>query len=206
MAGAASGECFGKKRIDMEILNYIRETAPDIVTGFLTAVATAYGMFKVFTSKWLDAKFAERLEAFKTQQNIQFDRLLKLHQREFDVLSEARVLLLETYSRAHELWWGLTTSQNPNGFNDLQAAFGASHNYLFKNSIFLKADIEELFFKIDELMHLAICEERTNRQCATSSGFVPSIVAQTALFSQGKGLLDDLKNRIKERIWTRDAS
>lgn len=196
----------------METLWSLFKEAAPIVT---ITVSTAFAMFKILPAKWLDAKFAKSLEAFKTEQQRQledmrfqnnkvFDRLLKLHQREFDVLSEARVLLLETYSKAHDLWRGLS-APNPNGFNDLQAAFAISHNYLFKNSIFLKVDIEQLFLNIDELIHLAICEDRTNKQCANSFSFIPVIVAQTALFSQGTILLDDLKKRIQERIWTQDT-
>ena len=50
--------------------------------------------------QWLDSKFAERLEAYKHQQqreleqlrfqiNALFDRVTKLHQREFQVLPDA---------------------------------------------------------------------------------------------------------------------
>jgi hypothetical protein len=59
----------------------------------------SYWLFKLFSEKWLSAKFHERLEDYKHQQqkeleelrfkiNALMDRTTKLHQREFDVLPE----------------------------------------------------------------------------------------------------------------------
>jgi len=56
--------------------------------------AFAYAMFRILTTKWIDTRFSERLEAFKHQQNQEIehlrfrintmmDRNVKLHQREF---------------------------------------------------------------------------------------------------------------------------
>lgn len=73
----------------------------------LTVTATtlsAYHLFKYLGSKWVEAKFSERLEAFKHEQqkeieqlkfriNGMLDRATKLHQREFDVIPEAWGLL-----------------------------------------------------------------------------------------------------------------
>ena len=71
-------------------------------------VAFAYWLFKLFSDKWLTAKFAERLENYKHSQqkeleNVRFeinklmDRTVKLHQREFDVLPEAWALLVDAH-------------------------------------------------------------------------------------------------------------
>lgn len=65
----------------------------------VTAVAAAYGLFRYFGDKWLSAKFGERLESYKHAQqreleqlkltiNTTFDRTVKLHGYEFDVLPE----------------------------------------------------------------------------------------------------------------------
>ena len=59
----------------------------------------AYALFRVLGDKWLTAKFNERLESYKHEQNRQIeqlrfrinamlDRTFKLHQHEFDVLPE----------------------------------------------------------------------------------------------------------------------
>ena len=92
---------------------------PDILNEFLkliggvTAIAAlssafAYAMFRLFTTKWIEARFSERLEAFKHQQNQEIEHLrfrintmmdwnVKLHQREFDILPETWSLLNEAF-------------------------------------------------------------------------------------------------------------
>ncbi|MEH2528000.1 MULTISPECIES: hypothetical protein [unclassified Bradyrhizobium] len=60
----------------------------------------AYGILRFFGEKWMNAKFEERLAAFKHAQekeleelrykiNALMDRTIKLHQKEFDVVPEA---------------------------------------------------------------------------------------------------------------------
>ena len=69
-----------------------------VVGGGLAAIV--YNIFKVFGEKWLNAKFEERLAAYRHAQqreleqlkfeiNSLMDRTVKLHQGEFDVLPEA---------------------------------------------------------------------------------------------------------------------
>jgi hypothetical protein len=92
---------------------------PDILSEFLkliggiTAIAAvtsafAYAMFRVFATKWIEARFSKSLEEFKHQQNQEIehlrfhintmmDRNLKLHQREFDVLPDTWSLLTEAF-------------------------------------------------------------------------------------------------------------
>ncbi len=75
------------------------------------AVAIAYGLFKVLAVKWIDARFSERLEAFRHEQakdleqfrfriNSLFDRATKLNEKEYDVLPEAWGRLNEAYWKA----------------------------------------------------------------------------------------------------------
>lgn len=70
-----------------------------VVAGGALGVAV-FGVFKFLGEKWLNAKFEERLAAYKHAQqrelehlkfeiNSLMDRTVKLHQREFDVLPEA---------------------------------------------------------------------------------------------------------------------
>jgi hypothetical protein len=77
-------------------------------------VAAAYGLFKKFSEKWLDAKFAERSEAMRHEQQKELealriqcarliDRATKLNQREFDVIPEAWSRLCEAYERTRSL-------------------------------------------------------------------------------------------------------
>ena len=90
----------------------------DIVHWLLAAVgvgggcaAVAYLAFKFLAAKWLENKFAERLEAYKHQQqkeleqlkfqiNASFDRLTKLHQHEFQVLPDAWGVLVNAFVEA----------------------------------------------------------------------------------------------------------
>jgi hypothetical protein len=62
-------------------------------------VAAAYAVFQFLGKRWLEARFAERLEKFKHDQNQEIERLryrinalmdrtTKLHQHEFEVLPE----------------------------------------------------------------------------------------------------------------------
>lgn len=64
------------------------------------ATAFAYLAFTYFGKKWLDGKFAKSLEAFRHQQNQDlehyryeinslFNRITKIHEKEFDVLPKA---------------------------------------------------------------------------------------------------------------------
>lgn len=86
-----------------------------IASGAITSLVL--WLFKLFGEKWLSSKFAERLEAFKHEQqkeiehlqfeiNKLFDRTIKLHQREFDVLPKAWQLLAMSYHAVN----GLTAS------------------------------------------------------------------------------------------------
>jgi len=65
-----------------------------IITG---AVGVAYGLFKYFGKKWLDNLFEEKLIELQHQQDIQmeqyrfeinslFNRIIKVHEKEFEVL------------------------------------------------------------------------------------------------------------------------
>ncbi|MGR9164205.1 hypothetical protein [Rhizobium leguminosarum] len=69
-------------------------------------VAAAYALFKFLGEKWLNQKFAEQLEAYKSEQarelerlrhkiNGVFDRTKRLHDREYEVLPEVWAKLVE---------------------------------------------------------------------------------------------------------------
>ena len=71
--------------------------------------AIVYTIFKVFSEKWLNAKFEERLAAYKHAQqkeleqlrfaiNALMDRTVKFHQKEFDIIPEAWGLLNDAFN------------------------------------------------------------------------------------------------------------
>jgi hypothetical protein len=96
------------------------ETLKDIFTPLFVAVGglivvggglstIVYWIFKILSERWLNAKFEERLVAYKHEQqkeieqlrfkiNALMDRTTKLHQREFDVLPEA-------WARMNDAYW-----------------------------------------------------------------------------------------------------
>ena len=72
----------------------------EVITVGGGAAAIAYGIFVWLGKKWLEGKFAERLEAFKHEHTLQleqykyeinslFNRVSKIHEREFEVLPTA---------------------------------------------------------------------------------------------------------------------
>ena len=78
-----------------------------VVKG-VSFAAIAFAFFQFLGKKWLDSRFAERLESFKHDQqkeletlrfkiNSLFDRTTKLHQREFEVLPEAWGRLVDAF-------------------------------------------------------------------------------------------------------------
>ena len=94
--------------IELELIRILLQSIGALAVSVGAIVAFAYWLFRLFSDKWLTAKFAERLEDYKHSQqkeleNIRFeinklmDRTVKLHQREFDVLPEAWALLVEAH-------------------------------------------------------------------------------------------------------------
>src|SRR6266850_6530058 len=97
----------------MDFIANLLATIGAIVIGAGAVGAFAWWLFRLFSEKWLNAKFEERLAAYKHEQqkelehlkfsiNAQMDRATKLHQKEFEALPEAWARLM----RAH----GLTMS------------------------------------------------------------------------------------------------
>lgn len=92
----------------METLQQIAAWIVALLLGGGTVTAFAFWLFKLFGDKWLTNKFAERLEAFKHDQQKEiehlrfeisklFDRTTKLHQREFEVVPKAWDHLADSY-------------------------------------------------------------------------------------------------------------
>ncbi|MFA4835768.1 MAG: hypothetical protein WC749_06860 [Dehalococcoidia bacterium] len=73
------------------------------------ATVIAYGALKWFGQKWFEHQFAQRLESFKREQsellesyryqiNARFNRITKIHEKEFEVLPEAWHKLQDSYA------------------------------------------------------------------------------------------------------------
>ena len=72
-----------------------------------SSAVVAYAIFTLVGRKWLEAIFAERLEAYKHEQNkeleevryrinAQFNRITKIHEKEIEVLPEAWIRLKQS--------------------------------------------------------------------------------------------------------------
>lgn len=92
----------------MDALDPILKLVGSIVIAGGGLSLIIYQIFKHFAVKWLDARFEERLQALKHDQQKEIeqlrykisallDRAVKLHQREFDVLPEAWAKLNDAY-------------------------------------------------------------------------------------------------------------
>ena len=75
--------------------------------------AVAYGLFRFFGEKWIESKFAksleshkhdlnEELEKLRLKINIQFSRITKIHEKEFDVLPDAWLKMQDALSHIAE--------------------------------------------------------------------------------------------------------
>ena len=82
------------------------------------AAAIAFALFKWFGEKWLEGKFAQKLERLKhdqakeiegMRQKVQatFSRISKIHEKEFEVLPKAWFLLHDAHGKAGHLMLAL---------------------------------------------------------------------------------------------------
>jgi hypothetical protein len=101
-----------------DILNDFLKLIGGIATIGVASSTCAYAVFRILTTKWIDTRFSERLEAFKHQQNQEIEHLrfrigtmmdwnVKLHQREFNVLPETWSLLTEAFYTIEPITLGI---------------------------------------------------------------------------------------------------
>jgi hypothetical protein len=95
------------------------------------AAAAAYATFQFLGKKWLDARFAERLEKFKHDQNQEIERLryrinalmdrtTKLHQHEFEVSPEVWDKLGIAFTAAANFTSRITSYPDLDGMSETQ--------------------------------------------------------------------------------------
>src|ERR1700726_3579292 len=92
----------------MSFVSDLFATIGFIVVGTGAVGGFAWWLFRLFSEKWLNSKFEERLAAYKHEQqkelkhlkfsiNAQMDRATKLHQKEFESLPEAWARLMHAH-------------------------------------------------------------------------------------------------------------
>jgi hypothetical protein len=124
----------------------------------LSSLATGgviFAALRAYAAKWLDNRFAERLAVFKHAQakeieevrfriNSIFDRLTKLHQKEFEVLPEAWAGLLDAFSKAEDC---LSSYQS---YPDLDRMSEAQRNDIIESCALREWQKEEILQAVDK--------------------------------------------------------
>lgn len=107
----------------------------------VVAVGSAWALFRFLGDKWISNKFSERLEAFKHAQareieklrlriNTAFDRTVKLHNREFEILPETWERLIDAYSLAMAFVSPTQSDPDLNRLNESELAHFLEHSVL----------------------------------------------------------------------------
>ena len=87
---------------------YISSAIRDILVAGGGATVIVFGFLKWYGQRWFESQFSESLEQFKRQQseileqykyqiNATFNRITKIHEKEFEVLPKAWYLLQDAY-------------------------------------------------------------------------------------------------------------
>jgi hypothetical protein len=112
-----------------------------VVLGAGAISGVVWWLFRTFSERWLNAKFEERLAAYKHEQqkelehlkfeiNAQMDRATKLHQREFETLPEAWSKLTKAFGVTRELVSRAQSLVDLNSMSDAQREDLLGHSQL----------------------------------------------------------------------------
>lgn len=115
----------------IDILNNLAAVFGYVVLALTAISGTAWWLFRTFSERWLNAKFAERLETLKHEQqkelaelkfaiDAQMDRTTKIHQLEFETLPKAWRLLMNSYGTAREVTSRVHSTPDLNAMSDVQ--------------------------------------------------------------------------------------
>lgn len=96
-----------------------------------TLAATCFGLFKWFGERWLAQKFATQLEVYKSEQSRElerlrhringvFDRTIRLHTREFEVLPDLWGKLVDAYAFSSNFLAVFQSYANVGAMNDIE--------------------------------------------------------------------------------------
>jgi hypothetical protein len=99
--------------VDTWLLNFLTIGLPTVAV----AIPTAYALFKWLGAKWIEHRFSAELEKLKHEHNKEiervrqtvqstFSRISKIHEKEFEVLPKAWLMLHDTYGTAYNFVCG----------------------------------------------------------------------------------------------------
>lgn len=110
-----------------KILSYLGSII--VIAGSISAIV--YYLLKFFSKKWLENQFAKRLEEFKRKQsellenyrfeiNSRFNRISKIHEKEFEVLPNAWYKLQDAYMEFLNISSPLQSWPDLNRYSEIQ--------------------------------------------------------------------------------------
>lgn len=134
------------------------EILGNIVLVGVGAAVIAFAAIKWFGKKWFDHQFTKQIESFKREQseilehyrfqiNSLFNRVTKIHEKEFDVLPKAWQMLQETYDHLIAISSPLQNWPDLNKYNPDQL------EYFIKNCELLDFEKAELRNADDKLAY-----------------------------------------------------
>ncbi len=94
------------------------------------AAAISYGLFKFLGQKWIESQFERSLERHKYELNQLYNRVTKIHEKEFEVLPIAWRKLLDAYSKIVSMTFPLQSYPDLNRMSSEQFTFFLSKTKL----------------------------------------------------------------------------
>lgn len=144
------------------------KTAGFIATGVGVSVTIAYAAFRLFAEKWLENKFAESLENFRHQKNLEIARLkvevdavlngaILNQQKEFEVLPTLWSSLTSMFHKTSTVFAQLRSYPDINNYSQ-DSLIGFLDNYEWvddiKNEIFESENKNSTFLKYNTLSEI----------------------------------------------------
>ena len=177
------------------ILQYIGE----LVLYGGGSVAIAYSVFTLLGKKWIENKFSEslenhkyllkqELEQTKYKINTLFNRITKIHEKEFEVLPNAWALLMEANSKLSKFTSALKEYPNLDKMNDKQLNSFLEFSFLYD---YQKDELKNSIKKVDYYSEKVFFHEL--QQAGKAIFDFHDYIQKNRLF-----LSSDLKNKFKE--------
>jgi len=148
-------------------------------TGFWNLIATSgvgFLLFKALGEKWLQKKFDAQLADLKHKQQQEldrnrdevqrmFNRVIKIHEKEFEVYPQAWAMLQVLDGAAFE---AVTRAGNPETqelFNTARQLAQTFQNFVFSNEVFMTNDVSELLSQALKTILEGLIECETGLKC-----------------------------------------
>ena len=183
-------------------------------------------LFTFLGRKWIENQFAQRLEAYKREQNQElerykyqinslFNRITKIHEEEMKVLPTAWQKLQDAHGHLFRLIQPYRIEREfsqmdeeqfkewQSEYNDISKYFMEFHNYLLHNSIFISPDLYSEFQAIDDLFKIALAKSRIAKQGLNSKEFTLEVYEN--IFEKAEPIKERIRELVQKRLHYQDA-